>query len=199
MNKKEIYEQKIQRKFEAKEQAQKEKKKDRTLLFLAVLIPLALMGGIIAYAFYSQNPSARKEIGEIFPDQGRPHIKAGEQHPPYNSNPPTSGWHYDDPVEWGVYKDEQTEERLVHNLEHGGVVIQYKPTLDPAVITKLEELKTSKFECKLVVAPFNALDKTIAISAWRRLYKSDTFDESAIKEFIQQYRNRAPESTPCAQ
>lgn len=198
--KKQSYQEKRQQKFEAKEQTRKEKKKDNTLLLVAILVPLALIGGIIIYGFRVQKSSVTtKEIGEFLPDQGRTHIKAGEAHPTYNSNPPTSGWHYDDPVAWGTYKDEQIEERLVHNLEHGGVVIQYKPTLDPATIAKLEELKKSKFECKLIVAPFSKLDKNIALSAWRRLYKSDTLDEQTLKEFIKQYHDRAPESVPCSQ
>lgn len=200
ITKKQLYQEKRQQKFEAKEQAHKEKKKDNTLLLVAILVPLVLIGGIIVYGFYAQKSSVMtKEIGEFLPDQGRTHIKAGEVHPAYNSNPPASGWHYDDPVDWGVYKNEQVEERLVHNLEHGGIVIQYKPTLDSATIAKLEELKKSKFECKLVVAPFDKLDKNIALTAWRRLYKNDTFDEKTIKEFIQQYHDRAPESVPCSQ
>lgn len=197
LNKKQLYQEKQEQKIEAQNILRKEKRKDNAVLFLAIIIPLAIIGGIIAFGFSSKS-SPQKNIGEVISDQGTTHIKEGETHPPYNSNPPTSGWHYDNPIEWGVYKNELVQERLVHNLEHGGVVIQYKPTLAPAIIAKLEELKKSKFECKLVVAPFDKLDKNIAITSWRRMYKSDNFDEPTVKKFIEQYHDRAPESVPCS-
>lgn len=200
ITKKEIYEQKRQKKIETEEKQKKEKKKNQLLFSLAVAIPLVILGGIMGYALYAGSGGdnvATPDIAELLPDQGTTHIKEGEAHPPYNSNPPTSGWHYGNPVDWGTYKEKFSQEQLVHNLEHGGIVIQYKPTLDPPIIKKLEELKASEFECKLVVAPNDALDKNIALTAWRRLYTSDTYDENSVKAFIKKYRNTGPELVPC--
>ena len=39
-------------------------------------------------------------------------------------NPPTSGLHYENPEEWG-FMTNLTTSRLVHNLEHGGIIIYY--------------------------------------------------------------------------
>ncbi|MBI3335750.1 MAG: DUF3105 domain-containing protein [Candidatus Portnoybacteria bacterium] len=198
MNKKDLYEQRKQQKFEAKEARRKEQRKSQLFFGLAVGVPVLLIGGFISYILYTSSGAGIPDIGEFFADQGRTHIKEGEAHPAYNSNPPTSGWHYDTPVDWGVYKEETPEERLIHNLEHGGIVIEYKPDFDPSIIAKLEDLKTSEFECKLVVASNKNLDKNIAVRAWHRLYKTDAYDETIIKNFIKKYRDTGPELVPCS-
>lgn len=196
--KKQLYEQKRQQKLEAKEARRKERRKNQLMFSLAVGIPILLIGGFISYILYTSSGANIPDIGELFADQGRTHIKEGQAHPDYNSNPPTSGWHYDAPADWGVYKEEFPQERLIHNLEHGGIVIQYKPELDPQIISELEELKTSEFECKLVIAPNKNLDKNIALTAWRRLYKAEGYEEETIKNFIKKYRDTGPELVPCS-
>src|SRR5581483_2784265 len=60
--------------------------------------------------------------------QGQEHIARNAAHVAYNSIPPTSGPHYNDagaPTPWGIYQDPIQNEVQVHNLEHGGIVIQY--------------------------------------------------------------------------
>ena len=43
----------------------------------------------------------------------------------YDSFPPTSGPHYPEWVTWGTYGKPVPEIAAVHNLEHGGVIVQY--------------------------------------------------------------------------
>ena len=43
----------------------------------------------------------------------------------YDSFPPTSGPHYPQWVTWGAYGKPLPEIAAVHNLEHGGVIVQY--------------------------------------------------------------------------
>ena len=43
----------------------------------------------------------------------------------YNSNPPTSGKHYEDWIRSGVYSEPKEDRNLVHSLEHGYVIISY--------------------------------------------------------------------------
>ncbi len=75
--------------------------------------------------------------GQPVPLQGNTHIQSpGSPHPPYNSDPPTSGPHVPFIVRWGVHKVPITREIQVHNLEDGGVIIQYNcspphPSLSP--------------------------------------------------------------------
>src|SRR3989344_5078 len=52
-------------------------------------------------------------------------VAVGASHEAYNSNPPTSGPHYEQPSRWGVSQAELPDEQLIHNLEHGGIWISY--------------------------------------------------------------------------
>ena len=67
------------------------------------------------------------------------HIQIGEQHEPYNSDPPTSGPHYAQPAQAGFYDEALPDEQLVHNLEHGYIVIWYN-------CTSLEETACEDFK-----------------------------------------------------
>jgi hypothetical protein len=203
LTKKQRYELKQQRKQETKTLQQKEDTKHKTYLSLAVLIPAVIIAGLIGYTFYNSNSGNGENtspltVSEVFDDQGRQHIDVDAQHPPYNSNPPTSGWHYASPADWGVYAEELAQEQLIHNLEHGGIVIQYKPSsTTPEIVAQLEELKRSEFECKLVVAPYSNMDTSIALTSWRRLYTADTYKEEEVKDFITSYEGTGPETVPC--
>lgn len=197
-SKKEYYEAARQEKMQARKLQTSEGKQRRVLTWTAVAVPVGIIIALLAYILIKTGGASIPDIGQTFPDQGRDHIADGASHPAYNSNPPTSGWHYATPADWGVVKEELPQERLVHNLEHGGIVIQYKPDLDKTIVEKLENLKKSAFECKLVVAPYKGLDKAIALTAWHRLYKTDTYEETTIKNFIKKYRDTGPEFVPCS-
>lgn len=144
--------------------------------------------------------------------QGQTHIRRGAAHPPYKSIPPTSGWHYADATApWGISESPIDDEVQVHNLEHGGVLIQYKPSgitpgLDEELINKLkglvERLREEPKYCKLILAPYPGLDTKIALTAWGRIDKFDIeqFDESVeqrIKRFIDAWIDRGPERAAC--
>ena len=87
------------------------------LLTTVVLVAWALM------ACGSGGSSATDGHGQRIADQGAVHIAPGQDHPPYNSAPATSGWHLGQPLApapWGVHDEVLRDEVLVHNLEHGG-------------------------------------------------------------------------------
>ena len=159
-----------------------------TLLFVASLfagsLPISIGGA-----------TGNSDIGEIFPEQPySPHIGFGEEHPPYNSVPASSGWHYDAPAKWGIYDTVIPEETLVHNLEHGGVRIHYDcPEGCPNLVSQLEDLAERGTE--VVMSPYPDMGSKIALVAWMVLDKFDEFDEQRIKDFINAHMNstRAPE------
>ena len=68
----------------------------------------------------SAQTSTKPLMGEAITIQGETHIKRGESHPPYNSNPPTSGWHYGDGVGGaGIHDTEVPDELLVQRSNFG--------------------------------------------------------------------------------
>lgn len=139
--------------------------------------------------------AARPRPGERIPGQGASHIRLGSPHPPYNSNPPTSGWHTPQAMPWGTSRTEAPDELLLHNLEHGGVWISYKDPHDAALVEKLGAL-ASRLPSKVLVTPKPQNDNAIAVAAWERLLKVDAYDERRIVEFINAFRNRGPERVP---
>jgi len=128
-------------------------------------------------------------------DQGRDHVLPGAPHPPYNSNPPTSGWHYAATATWGFHNTELPDELVVHNLEHGGIWISYKDTEDTEVVDGLVAL-AREYRTKVIVTHRPRNDSRIAVAAWGRLMKLDRFDRTAIVDFINRFKNKGPEFVP---
>jgi len=152
--------------------------------------------GFIAYGVVLYiNPSTQTNTnnpGKSFSILNSNHIKIGASHLPYNSNPPTSGQHYAVPAKWGIYEHELPDEQVVHNLEHGGIWISYKPGIDNAIRVKLEDI--GKLNPNgMIISPRSADDSNIAIASWGRLLKLDKFDASKIKLFIKLNEDNSPE------
>lgn len=133
---------------------------------------------------------------QTFPELSRDHIKKGDPHPPYSSNPPTSGWHWDTPQNWGIYTNQQFQEQLVHNLEHGGIVIQYN-NLPPSDVQRLTDL-VNRDSYHMILAPYPGLpaDLKLAYTAWTHLQTCDGVDENTIHSFINAFRDKGPELVP---
>lgn len=133
--------------------------------------------------------------GEQLPDEGREHVPEG-QRVEYNSNPPTSGPHYATWATWGIYAEAPEDEKLVHNLEHGGIVIYY----DPAQIEgqTLDQLKNqvrrlSRQNPRIILTPRDEFEGAIALTAWQYLLRLNDYDADAIDQFYQTHIARGPE------
>lgn len=158
---------------------------------VAVVVAAVLWGGYE----WSQKAEADKP-GEAISIQPADHIQPGEPIPGlYLSNPPTSGWHYGQTVEWGIYDQELTDQNVIHNLEHGGIWITYKPDVPPELVENLKRL-AGEYKRKVVLSPRSANDSPIALAAWGRLDKFDYFDEARVKKFIKAYKDKGPEFVP---
>jgi hypothetical protein len=133
--------------------------------------------------------------GEQLPDLGQEHIDEGES-ASYNSNPPTSGPHYKIAAAWGIYDEAPVDEKLVHNLEHGGIVISYNP--NQIQEETLEQLRSqvrelSQFNPRIILTPKETLDAPLALTAWTYLQKLDRYDPAVVKAFYDAHIGRGPE------
>lgn len=160
-----------------------------------IFIVAVLAAVVLALGYFIFVRKSGHLPGQAVPIQGFEHIRVGGSHPPYNSLPPTSGWHYEATSEWGIHEEPVANEVQVHNLEHGGIMVQYKPGIDAAVIEKLKPI-VSNYKSKVILAPYHNLDTNIALTAWGRIDKFDGFDEGRIKRFIDAFRNKGPERVP---
>src|SRR5689334_5477302 len=96
--------------------------------------------------------------GVKIPTQGNDHIQSMvSPHLPYNSDPPTSGPHVAFITKWKIYKTPIPKEIQVHNLEDGGVIIQYNCQSCDDMIAKLEALVTTYYE-KAVKEQLRSID-----------------------------------------
>lgn len=78
--------------------------------------------------------------GAIVATLGNEHIASlTSGHPPYNSDPPTSGPHVGYIAPWGTHTVPIPKELQVHNLEDGGVAVPYNcPQGCPELVEKLK-------------------------------------------------------------
>ena len=156
---------------------------------------LAIVGGGAYWAVKSLNKPVGPVPGEFHTAQSRDHIAVGAQHPAYNSNPPTGGWHYANPAQSGIYDKAFADEQLIHNLEHGHIWIAYRPDLPADQIEKLADIAKS-YSSKIVMAPRPNNPTAISIVAWEYVLNLDSYDEQAIKDFVRDHRGKGPETIP---
>lgn len=100
--------------------------------FFVILISVLVVGAFGFIAITQKSKPKEAIIGTQHKSQGENHIAEGQKHEPYNSDPASSGPHYNDanaPAQWGVYIEQLPDEVFLHNEEHGGVVVTYNPTL----------------------------------------------------------------------
>ncbi|MEK7060230.1 MAG: DUF3105 domain-containing protein [Patescibacteria group bacterium] len=165
-----------------------------------VFLTLIIIVGIVWFSskegVKNQEKLSRPMMGEKIADLGAQHIARGKSHPAYNSNPPTSGWHWGDGVAGPGIKDEPVPDELIlHSMEHGAAVVWYKDDLEQSDIDKIKEAFNNSSGKKIMLARKD-LDVPVALTSWGYLLKLQTIDEVKIKEFIETNNDRAPEKAP---
>lgn len=183
------------REFQRQEAQRGTAKKSLTKWGITLIIIALVLWGFFVLVQNSQPQG--EDFSRAFPSQGRQHIEVGSEHPPYSSNPPSSGSHNGTPARAGFYDVDEAllDEQVVHNLEHGDIWIAYKPS-----ITETDRNMLRKFAAaKVIVTPREANDFDVSLVAWERV---DGFDlegleegvsESRIRDFITRYKNKGPE------
>ena len=134
-------------------------------------------------------------MGEKMVDEGAQHIKEGESHEPYKSNPPTSGPHWVGVAGAGIKNEIVPDELMLHSMEHGAAVVWYREDLEQSEIEKIKEAFNSASGKKIMLARKD-LDVPVALTSWNYLLKLETIDVEKIKEFIETNNDRAPEKAP---
>lgn len=145
-------------------------------------------------------------LGTKEKDNGNTHADAGKP-VTYPSLPPTSGGHWPAPAApapWGIKDTQLPNEVTLHNLEHGGIVIVYNPSLSADDLTKLKDsvrsiTGTTKYK-KIILEPYKELtDAKIALTAWDWIFKLQSPDQSAMVKFISAHYDSTDAPEPGAQ
>jgi len=155
-----------------------------------VAVGIVILAGLLiaGSAWYLYATVWAPRPGVFVPSLGNAHIASPETpHEPYNSDPPTSGPHLGYIAPWGVHTKPISKELQTHNLEDGGVVVQYKPECEAQVLEPLKSV-VGRYKDHVMLAPYPGLDTCIALTAWTRIDKLDHFDERRVVRFIDAYR-----------
>jgi hypothetical protein len=144
---------------------------------------------------------------ESFPGEAPEHTTDPNERIDYNSNPPTNGKHFQEPVDDGAYARDPGVTRAVHALEHGRVIWWFRPTVGNPVKADLKAL-FDEDDYQLVLAANAEMPYAVAASAWNvepdpngtgRLLgcprvSDETFD--ALRAFRDEHRGNGLEPVP---
>jgi hypothetical protein len=168
---------------------------------LAVIVAIAGLA-----VFQAVNPAAQP--GTAVLDQGNQHVNSPDEVSSslYNTVPPTSGPHMPSLAPWGVSTEPIANAYQIHNLEDGGVNMQYDcPDGCPELVEQLtafanEVLSDASLihpttrSTHFILAPYSGIrdasgGKPIALTAWTRIQYFDTVDREEMLKFIRAYIN----------
>ncbi len=166
-------------------------------VFIAI-IAMLLVGTFGFTALKKKNEPVVERPGTEQANNGQAHVADGSKE--YGeAEPPTSGDH-STPVPWQVYDQEVPDINSIHNLEHGGIYVSYRPDLPPEQISKIKALFGQPFARegfspnKALVAPRAANDAPIILSSWTRNLKLEAYDEEKMVEYYLRNIGKSPEA-----
>ena len=154
----------------------------RQLMWVAIAVLALGLVGFVAWREVS-----RPNPGQAVQSLGNQHIGPEQVGTIlYNSTPPTSGPHLGQLARWGVHTEPIPNELQVHNLEDGGVLVQYNCEDCEELVNQLAGV-VRRYDEHVILAPYPNTDSRIALTAWGRIDKLDAFDEQRIVSFIDAY------------
>jgi hypothetical protein len=145
----------------------------------------------------------------------------------WNTFPPAAGAHFGTPAVWNFYRTPVNPRSVVHNEEHGGVVLWWGPKTPASTVDALERFYQDDPEA-MVGTPLDPntpgitfagvpnanLGSRVAITAWTinspanyfengnlgvgHVAVCGTFDEDAFAKFRDAYRGKGPEGIPAS-
>ena len=140
--------------------------------------------------------AAEANCGEIetFEEQEASHIDVGSAHDPYNSSPPTSGPHYEVPAETTFFTEQIPPEQLVHNLEHGAIVIWYLPGADSETLQNIEDIVAQE-PTATAAAPYTDIESpyNFVLTGWTALQRCEQVSQEVVDDFRREYQGQGPE------
>jgi hypothetical protein len=128
----------------------------------------------------------------------------------WSTSPPSAGAHYGLWAVWGFYRQPVNPRQVVHNEEHGGVIIWWGPKVPSATVDQLETFYAQKPEA-MFGTPYAGLGNKIALTAWTgtpsTYYRNgdyglghiaicNGFDQKAFAAFRDAFRGKGPEGIP---
>ena len=148
-------------------------------------------------------------VYRAFPSEGQAHESKEFTRADYKTNPPTSGNHVPPGLEAkdGIYApgNEPGIGNWVHTLEHGRILFQYKPGVDPSVVAQLDKLFNEDVAGSggayhsVLMRNNTQMPFEVAAVAWRHYMACEKFSSKALdamRLFREELVDTAPEKIP---
>lgn len=188
---------------------------------------VALVIVVIVVAFGGGSANAAKNVAPLMntagctyktvaayvpPGQGV-HVASLTKKFPWNTDPPSNGQHYPIWAVWGFYTEPVNPRMVVHNEEHGGVILWWGTKVPSSTVERLRAFYDEESDGSFGT-PYPKLGSKIAISAWtgdptrygRNGYygqghlaictRYDDATKKAFEAFRKAFRGKGPEGIP---
>jgi len=193
---------------------------------VAVIVVIVIIGGGSGSSGTSDAKvaAAMQAAGCTFETVTAPTPPGGQTHIPtlatpvtWNTYPPSNGQHYGLWAVWGFYEEPVNPKQVVHNEEHGAIVIWWGPKTPQSEIEKLRAFYSSSpnsvFGTPIGTIKGESLGSKVALTTWTgepAKYQKNgyygfghvavcpKFDEKAFKTFRDAYRGHGPEGIPAS-
>ena len=202
--------------------------RNRTVLYVVAGIAIAAVIAAGAYAAFGRaSSSGEKQVASLMaaagcnfktvaayvpPGQGV-HVPSLTKKLPWNTDPPSNGQHYPLWAVWGFYTAPVNPRMVVHNEEHGGVILWWGTKVPASTVDQLRAFYNEQTDGTFGT-PYPKLGGKVAISAWtgdptkygRNNYfgqghlaicpRLDAPTLKAFAAFRKAYRGHGPEGIP---
>lgn len=190
----------------------------RTLLLLLAGGGLVVLVAVLGILLLSGGGSAKADAPKLLEAAGcsfktvkalkgeHSVLTAGGTSKLWNTSPPTNGPHYETAALWGAYTAPLQPAQVVHNLEHGGIFVEYGKDVPASSVQELQGFY-DKHRDGTLLAPLPSLGAKIALGVWvtpsassdtgvAHLAECTRFDEKAYAAFFDAYQFQGPERFP---
>ena len=144
------------------------------------------------------SPVTASPPGVAVPNEGWVHVPEGTAIT-YQNNPPASGSHYPVWLRYQEYAQPIDRGYWVHNLEHGAIVVLYRPDASADLVRQLTDafrsipVDTSCGHQRALLTSDPQLPRLVAAVAANFVLLSDMVDAPAIRDFAVARRGHGPE------
>lgn len=180
----------------------RERKARMRKMMVYVVIGVVVAGGIAGiFAARSASNRNKEKLKKAAAAGGclavtSPTVEGQSHTPPYTykSNPPTSGNHDPSTANTG-FPGQVPDANLVHNMEHGAVIFWYKSSLDPTLVTGLQDV-VKKDPRRRILVPRENMNAPLYFTAWGKSQECPspkTATLATAEVFADTYQGKGPE------
>ena len=184
------------------------RKKTNKLYLVASVVIAVLVISSFAFASFSGGGGSSETgnasgyvsgVGIEVDIEGSTHVEEGETIS-YTTSPPASGNHWPVPAPCGFYTEPIPDERAVHNMEHGNIVVSYNLPAEEDVSALRDAVNDIGLNRVWGVSrPYSGIEPgQIVLNTWGVMDSFSGVDKDRIGTFFEAYSGvMGPERIPC--